>query len=139
MRAMISMSTSKLVKYSTVTAEIWVVSFISLSSLCSAANAARLLMEDLKQTSQDGQLLLRAFHRLNLYLLNLHLLVFLDLSDGSIHLEGFSLSNSAILEPFEGESYAVTDHEESGSIVLYPDTSRERSPAHTSVCPVCPE
>jgi len=37
------------------------------------------------------------------------------------------LSNSAILEPFEGESYAVTDHEESGSIVLYPDTPLERS------------
>jgi len=90
MRAMISMSTSKLVKYSTVTAEIWVVSFISLSSLCSAANAASITNGGFEADLSGWTAFAEAFHRLNLYLLNLHLLVFLDLSDGSIHLEGFS-------------------------------------------------
>jgi len=94
-------------------------------------------MEDLKQTSQDGQLLLRAFHRLNLYLLN-HLLVFFgpvrwfDTSGGVS-----PLSNSAILEPFEGESMQLIMK----SLVQssYIQIPLEKGPAHTSVCPVCPE
>lgn len=41
------------------------------------------------------------------------------------------LSNTEILEAFEGESYAVTDHEESGSIVLYQDITLEQNIQHT--------
>jgi len=69
------MSTSKLVKYSTVTAEIWVVSFISLSSLCSA-NAASITNGGFEADLSGWTAFAEAFHRLNLYLLNLHLLVF---------------------------------------------------------------
>lgn len=126
------MSTSKLVKYSTVTAEIWVVSFISLSSLCSAANAASITNGGFEADLSGWTAFAEGFSPVeSLPIESPPAGIFgpvrwFDTSGGVS-----PLSNSAILEPFEGESYAVTDHEESGSIVLYPDIPLEKGLQHT--------